>query len=416
MKRDLLIGGFFILLAALGLGGVLLFTAWANDSTEPQTIPPKTEPIAEFNKNAAEPAKTERVKIVVIEKKPEPEPKKIEEPPKVLPKTAPEPPPAKVEPKIELKKEEKRPDPPLEKKQPAVKAIVLGNVTKLSDPDGEYVVKTMQGGQEITLLGKIKKLVIQGVNERSLVDATRLDADEIVLAGDINSGSKVLLGKARTLKIRSINDQSLLDASDLNAQNVVLTGAVNSRSTLKVHAPKGSVEIAGEINDQAKIEIIAPGGNGDAAVNGGAQLRIVAQSLELRGAVNGPQTFIHLILSKSGSLQFRRLSGGVRLHYSKANASDPAVRVDRGQVDARGRPARLPSGENNRVHMTVLADPHSNRTTGDTGKRPEKRGAGDHREPSVLAALPQLLSLLTLLVFPRVPRGSDSGGYGREVS
>jgi hypothetical protein len=320
MKTDLLVGGLFIVLAALGLGGVVVYTSWTQEVSGPQTILPKTEPIAEFKKKVAEP-----MKAVAIEKKLVPQPRKVDEKPKAVPKLDLEPlPPPRPEIKVEPKKEEKRPDPPPEKKQPAVKAIVLGNVTKLNDPGGEYIVETMNGVQEITLLGKIKTLKIDGVNERSVLDATRLDAEEIVMTGDINSGSKVLLGKARTLKIRSLNDQSLLDASELDGQNVFVSGAVNSRSTLKLHAPKGSVTIDGEINGNSQVEIIA-------------------KNLDLRGAVNGPQTFILLTLTKAGSLQFRRLSGGVRLQYRKADPSDPAPRIDRGEVDARADLRELPA-------------------------------------------------------------------------
>ncbi len=330
MKRDLLIGGLLIVLAALGLGGVVLYTSLTQEAGGSQSIAPKPEPIAEFKKKVVEVVKPEPIKDVANEKK-EQEPKHVDEKPKPIAKAELEPlPPPRPEVKVAPKQEEKRPDPPPEKKQPAVepqperkppavKAIVLGNVTKLNDPDGEYVVKTLHGGQEVTLLGKIKRLTIGMPTSGAFSDATRLEADEIVLIGDINSGSKVLLGKAQTLKIRSLNDQSLLDASELEAQNILLAGAVNSRSTLKLYAPKGSVEVNGEINDNARIEIVAPGGRvlfkskGDSIINGNAQLKIVAESLELRGAVNGPQTLITVTLTKGGSLQFRRLSGGVRL-------------------------------------------------------------------------------------------------------
>lgn len=347
MKTDLLIGGLFIVLAALGLGGVAVYASLTEIAGGPQTVPPQTEPIAEFKKKPAELARPEPVKIVVVTKKLEL--KKPEEAPKVVAKKELGPLPVpKTEAKIEPKKE-KGPEAPPAKKPLATKTIVLGNVTKLNDPDGEYAVKSMSAGQEITLLGKIKKLTIGSVNERSILDATRLDAEEIVVTGDINGSSKVLLGRARLLRIRSINDQSLLDASELEGQQVFLSGAVNGRSTLKVHAPKGSVEIDGEINDNAQIDIVAPGGKvvfksgGDFVINGDAQLKIVAESLELRGTVHGLKTLILLTLTKPGVLQWKHLSGGVRLHYRRADASDPAPRIERGQVDARAEVRELPA-------------------------------------------------------------------------
>ena len=202
----------------------------------------------------------------------------------------------------------------------------------------------MHGGAELTLIGRIKTLKINAINERSVLNATGLEADDIIFLGNINSGSKVLLGKARTLKIRDINDQSLLNGSALDA-HTVLAGAVNSRSTLKLHTPKGRVEMLGEINESAQIDIAAPDGRiVFKGINGNAKLTLLARDVEFQEAVNGPQTRIMLTFSKDGSLKFRRLSGGVWLHYRNADPRDPEPRIERGEVDRRAELHQVPAG------------------------------------------------------------------------
>ena len=160
----------------------------------------------------------------------------------------------------------------------------------------------------------------------------------------------MILGKKiQKLMIRDVNDKSLLDASACEAREIVLTGAVNSRSTVKLNAPHGSIEFFGEVNDHSQIEINAPGGKvlfkarGDSIINGDSQLTIVARDVELRGAVNGLETQLAVTLTKDGSLKFARLNGEVRLHWRKADASDPMPRIDAGEIGRTAQFRMLPA-------------------------------------------------------------------------
>ncbi len=358
MKKDLLAALLFVAIACLGIGGVFCWQFMQPEDDKITTIKPTPEKIAQLPK-AEEPKKIAAIPkyptrvAVNIEKKARPEKdetpvKKIDDkaPVKAEPKKKAEeaPPEKKIEPKklpVEAKVEPK--------KLLTAKVIAIGNDIKLNDPDGEYSLKTINGGEKFTLQGKIKTLTIRGLNEKSTLDATLLDADEIVFTGNVNSGSTVLLGKARTLKIRDFNDHATLDASALDAKEISLIGAVNGGSILRLHAPKGSVEIFGEINDQAQIDIVAPDGKvvfkgrGDSVINGNAKLTILAKEVEMRGAVNGAQTRVNITFTKDGSLKFRRLSGGVHLHYSQANAGDPEPRIESGEIDARAELRKLPA-------------------------------------------------------------------------
>jgi hypothetical protein len=360
MKKDLFAALIFVAIAGLGIGGVFWWQIMQPEDDRITTIKPNPEKIAPLAKKE-EPKKTltEPVRVVINTPKKAPAEKdetpakKIDDktPVKVEPEPkekAADPPPEKKIDVIEPKKQptEVKAEP---KKRPAAKVIAIGNDIKLNDADGEYVLKTINGGEKFTLQGKIKTLTLHGLNDKSTLDATLLEADEIVFTGNVNSGSTVLLGKARTLRIRDFNDRSTLDASVLNATEISLAGAVNGGSILKLHAPKGSVEIFGEINDQAQLDIAAPGGKvvfkgrGDSVINGNAKVTILAKEVEMRGAVNGAETRVNITFTKDGSLKFRRLSGGVHLHYSQASAGDPEPRIDSGEIDARAELRKLPA-------------------------------------------------------------------------
>lgn len=349
MKRDLLIAGLLIAVAGAGIAVVLNLPALQKEDDKPKTIKPKPEPIAELPKKKTPEIKpvekkTESAinKKVVV--KTEPEPKSIAET-KIVEKT--EPAPKKVEQKTIVAKVEAEPkkidgkvEPKEEKKPAAVKIIAIGDdLIKLNDPDGEYTVKSLSRGMKLKLIGTIKTLHIVGANGDSVLDATDLVAQAIVFTGHINR-STVLLGQAKSLKVRDLNDGSLLDASALDAQEIQVAGTINSNSTIKLHAPKGTIEFLGEANDRAQIEIVAPEGKvtfkarGESVINGTAKLTILAKDVEFAGVINGPQSQLDVTLTKAGSLKVGRINGGVRFHYRKANAGDPEPRIDMGPVDA----------------------------------------------------------------------------------
>jgi hypothetical protein len=316
MKKDLLIVGILFVAAAIGFGVVIGLPSLNRDDEVKKTMLPEPEPIAIAPKppikKAIPPKKkpTEKKsdpdakKEDVVARPPEPETKKSEDEPKIDPKKLKE-----DVPKV-IAKEQPKIDP---KKTPVAKVVILGETVRLKDPDGEYTVNTLNQGSKAVLVGTIKTLKIAGLNEKSELDATLLEADEVVFTGNINSGSRVLLGKTRSLKVRDVNGQSLLDATAASADVVRLEGALSSGSTVKVQAAGGSVELLGDVNGEIKLEIHA-------------------RDVTFRGAVNGPQTQVAVTLSKDGSLKFRRVNGGVRFLYGKAAPGDPPLRIERGEV------------------------------------------------------------------------------------
>ncbi|MBI1830585.1 MAG: hypothetical protein HYR84_03935, partial [Planctomycetes bacterium] len=345
-------------IAALGIAVVANLPDLQKNEAAKKTVAPQSEPIALIPRTEeplkAEPAvPPEPVKPIrqdekpPIEKKSEPPVKKTDEPkeivkvdpkvkkgdePKAIAKVDPEPKkkdPAVPEPKKDVVKVEP-------KKEPAKLVRVDDNLAKLADPEGEFVVKSLYGARRVQLIGTIKTLKIADVNERSTLDLSMLEADEIIITGNINGGSKVILGQAKTLRLRDVNNQSTVDASALGARHIVVAGSINGGSTIKLHAPKGTVEFLGEVNDRSTVEIAAPEGKvvfkgrGNSVINGGTKLHITARELDFAGAINGPDTGLDVTLTRGAVLTVWRISGGVRFHYRKAEATDPDPRVDAG--------------------------------------------------------------------------------------
>ena len=352
MKKDLLIVGVLIGLPALVIGAVRSgrrrgrkMRQGGRVGTDPDHLPkqPEIKPVAapvtlkskpEQNRPKDQPAPKIEAKVT-----PPPE-KKIE--PKIEVKKEIEAKEIKPEPKIEVKKEIK-PEPKIEakieprndeKKLAAGRVIILGNDIKLNDPDGQFDIKPINGGEKIIVQGKIKTLTVAGLNDKSILDATLLDAGEILFTGNLNSGSTVLLGKAGKLRLRDVNDHSTVDGPELGAKEIEIAGAINGGSSLKLHAPAGGVQFLGDVNDGAGIDIAAPDGKVrfHAPLNNVARLQIIAKSVELDKAVNGSKSEIDVTLTKPGFLQFSRLNGTVRLQYRKADAGDPEPRIDAGMV------------------------------------------------------------------------------------
>ncbi len=232
MKKDLLLAGVLVGLAALGIGVVVVIQALQPEDDHGKTIKPNPELIAHVVKK-----EEKKTPAAPTPKRSEPKQEqkkapKIEEPVRkneeMAPKTKIE---AKAEPKKEIKaepKKEVKAEPKAEvkiepkkddKKPAAAKVIVFGNDIKLNDPDGAYALKPINGGDKYVVQGKIKTLTIAEINDKSSLDATLLEASEIIFTGNLNSGASVLLGKAHTLKVRDINDKSTLDASALDARH-----------------------------------------------------------------------------------------------------------------------------------------------------------------------------------------------------
>jgi hypothetical protein len=150
------------------------------------------------------------------------------------------------------------------------------------------------------------------------MNEVRLDRpDGTCTLGALRGGSRMkLTGRVRTLRVGAVDAGSLLDASGLEAREVVFTDRVGGRSTVKLRAPGGTVEF----HDR---------------VDGDAQVFVTARAVEFRGVIKGRRTHVLVTLTRGGRLRFREIAGSTRLHYRKAAPGDPEPRVEAGAVTGR---------------------------------------------------------------------------------
>jgi len=165
-----------------------------------------------------------------------------------------------------------------------------GEPVRLNDPAGQHEVAAVDGQQRITLEGRI-----------------------------------------RTLRIGSINGETAVDASGLDAREVVVANGVNGQATIKLRAPDGAVEIqGGGLNGATTLHIDAPGGRvvfaPGAQINGEAKVAITAREVVFGGTIAGASR-IDVALTGAGKIKCGDLIGAARLYYRKADksAADPAV-------------------------------------------------------------------------------------------
>jgi len=154
-------------------------------------------------------------------------------------------------------------------------------------------------------------------------------------------GNLVLRGKVKILRVAGLESGATLDASDLEAEEVVVVGKIDGGSKLWVKAPNGRVTFRARIDGRSRVGIEAPGGSvafvpegasDGAKIDGGAQVEITAKSVRLDGTIGGAGTKVGVSITAGGSLAFRELVGPSRLEYGTADPDDPEPSVTLGKV------------------------------------------------------------------------------------
>jgi hypothetical protein len=168
----------------------------------------------------------------------------------------------------------------------------------------------------------------------------------------LDSRTKVKLsGSTGTLRVLGIHGNSSLDASDLDAREIIIEGEIDGRSSVKLKSPHGRIEFRDTVAGQSQVSITAPDGSvvfGDPArgenrtiIDGGCRVMIIARELHLAGTVTGAGTFLTVAFLPEGILKFRELSGSARLDYRRADASLPEIQLEAGKVTGRAKLQRL---------------------------------------------------------------------------
>jgi hypothetical protein len=172
--------------------------------------------------------------------------------------------------------------------------------------------------------------------------AVKLDNPAGVSAPVVRPGGNLVLrGKVKTLHVTGLESGAVLDASDLEAEEVIVVGKIDGGSKLWVKAPNGRVTFRARIDGRSRVGIEARGGSvafipeaatDGAKIDGGAQVEITAKSVRLDGTIGGDGTKVSVSITVGGSLVFREIIGPSRLEYRTADPEDPEPSVTRGKV------------------------------------------------------------------------------------
>jgi hypothetical protein len=170
------------------------------------------------------------------------------------------------------------------------------------------------------------------------------DADYRV--GPLSGGSTVVLnGRVRKLFIESIDTRSTLDAAALQAKEIIISGKIDGRSTVRLTAPGGQIEVHGKVDGESRVEIVAIGGSivltPESKIDGNAQVFFTAKTVDLRGILNGTETRVVVTLTDGGTLRFKELAGAALLCYRKNAPSDPAPRIEAGVIQGAAQLIKL---------------------------------------------------------------------------
>jgi hypothetical protein len=179
------------------------------------------------------------------------------------------------------------------------KPIVVSKDTRLDDPDGEVMVTS--------LIGKTMKLT----------------------------------GKVHRLTINDVSGRSILDASGLQAKEIIVLRPLLNNSTVRLNAPGGTVEFRGMISGRTQLFVHAPNGSVAFKANGGtiineSKLTITARSVEFNDRIQGWNNHIVVTLNAGGRLKFKEVGGGSKLYYKKAHPNDPEPDILAGEVINQG--------------------------------------------------------------------------------
>jgi hypothetical protein len=167
--------------------------------------------------------------------------------------------------------------------------------------------------------------------------------------GAVTGGTTLkVAGRVRTLKVGPVDGSSTLDASALEAREVLLTGKID-HATIKLRAPHGRVEFRAGVGGDSRVDVDAPGGTvvfGEppregSKIDGDTRLTVTAREVDFRAAIDGPHTRVVVTLTGGGVLAFRAVGGGSLLHYRKADPNAPNPRVIGGTIDGTARVQKI---------------------------------------------------------------------------
>jgi hypothetical protein len=178
-----------------------------------------------------------------------------------------------------------------------------------------------------------KPIVIDPLdNPDRKLDAPNGTAELVELNGDDHI---TLTGKIKVLKLSAVNGSVHLDASKLEAQEIVLAGEINGNCEFKLNAPNGKVVITRALLGSCKLTVTVPGGEVILAeggrIGGGATATLTAKTVDVKGMLNEGAK-VHVTLTAPGSLRVAQMDGGATVLYKRSAPGDPEPKIVTGEL------------------------------------------------------------------------------------
>ena len=134
-----------------------------------------------------------------------------------------------------------------------------------------------------------------------------------------------------------MNSKSTLDASQLEAKEIVVVQGIFNDSTVKLNAPNGSVEFRGPLNGRVKVFITAPKGTvtfkaNAAQITNEAKVTVTAGSIACNDLIHGSNTQLTATLTSGGYLYLKEVANGSKVQVKKANPNDPELKIEPGII------------------------------------------------------------------------------------
>jgi hypothetical protein len=153
----------------------------------------------------------------------------------------------------------------------------------------------------------------------------------------------VLRGKVKALRVHGLDAGALLDARDLETPTIIVTGKVDGRSTLRLRATNGAVNLSAKIDARSTVEIDAPGGDvrftaqttptrEGSKIDNGATVTITARTVEFKGEIGGADTKVSVTLTRNGQLKVGAVTGRAVVEYRSQVAGWAALDVTAASV------------------------------------------------------------------------------------
>lgn len=115
----------------------------------------------------------------------------------------------------------------------------------------EFAVQQVNGQSVLTLTGKVGTLTIGKIDGQSTLDASQLDADEIVVSEKVD-GRSDLFARATRVTIELLNGQSILTLR-LKEEGAAHVKKIDGQSRVFWSAPTNAAVTVGDQNGQSRV-------------------------------------------------------------------------------------------------------------------------------------------------------------------